>query len=87
MKYYIYKILIFFFCLFLLFQLTVGLQIRSLKNKFENLKNKETTMQFKDKIREEIKKGIEKDRILNNEDAILLKNFFEKISDEIRNSQ
>ena len=62
MKYYVYKVLFFFLCLFLLFQFTIGIQIRSIKNKIENLGSKETSTKIKEKIREEIKDGLKKDR-------------------------
>ena len=38
----------------------------------------------KDKIRSEIKSGLEKDRILSNEDAILIKKFIKKITSELK---
>ena len=34
---------------------------------------------FKDKLRSEIQDGLNKDRILNKEDSILIKNFITKI--------
>ena len=37
-----------------------------------------------DKIRSEIKSGLEKDRILSNEDAILIKKFIKKITSELK---
>ena len=42
-------------------------------NKISNL-DKNTAEVLKDKIRSEIKSGIEKDKILSDEDAILIKN-------------
>ena len=52
-------------------------------NKISNL-DKNTAEVLKDKIRSEIKSGIEKDRILSDEDAILIKKFIEKISSELK---
>ena len=46
-------------------------------NKISNL-DKNTAEVLKDKIRSEIKSGIEKDKILSDEDAILIKKFIEK---------
>ena len=86
MKYYVYKVLFFFLCLFLLFQFTIGIQIRSIKNKIENLGSKETSTKIKEKIREEIKDGLKKDRILSTEDALLIKKFIDKITKEINNT-
>ena len=39
---------------------------------------------LKDKVRNEIKKNLEKDQILNNEDAKLLKQLLEKINKELK---
>ena len=52
-------------------------------NKISNL-DKNTAEVLKDKIRSEIKSGIEKDKILSDEDAILIKKFLEKISSELK---
>ena len=59
--------------------------------KFENinillsLKNKESREIFKNKIRAEIKNGLEKDKILNDEDKMLIYKFYSKIRDEFQN--
>tara|TARA_A100001011_G_scaffold355453_1_gene398641 strand:+ start:802 stop:1080 length:279 start_codon:yes stop_codon:yes gene_type:complete len=52
-------------------------------NKISNL-DKSTAEVLKDKIRSELKSGIEKDKILSDEDAVLIKKFIEKISSEIK---
>jgi hypothetical protein len=39
----------------------------------------------KDKIRNEMKAGLEKDKILKDEDAILLREFLKKINSELNN--
>ena len=51
-------------------------------NKLSSL-DKETAEMVKDKIRSELKSGLEKKQILSNEDAILIKKFIEKISSEL----
>ena len=52
-------------------------------NKISNL-DKGTAEILKDKIRSELRSGIEKDKILSDEDAVLIKKFIEKISSEIK---
>ena len=47
-------------------------------NKISNL-DKNTAEILKDKIRSELKSGLEKDRILSKEDAVLIRKFIEKI--------
>jgi|TARA_B110000438_G_C15533146_1_gene529356 hypothetical protein len=52
-------------------------------NKLMELNNKENIESIKDKIKLELKKGLAKDNILNEDDAKLLKQFFDKIRTEI----
>ncbi len=52
-------------------------------SKLSNL-DKNTAEVIKDKLRSELKSGLEKDRILNDEDAILIKKFIEKLSSELK---
>ncbi len=52
-------------------------------NKLSSL-DKETADLIKDKVRSELKSGLEKKQILSDEDAILIKRFIEKISSEIK---
>ena len=46
--------------------------------------DKETAELIKDKIRSEIRSGLEKERILSDEDALLIKKFINKISSELK---
>ena len=48
----------------------------------ESFSGKENIEQIKDKIRLEIKSGLEKDKILNEEDKILLYKFYLKLKNE-----
>ena len=51
-------------------------------NKLSSL-DRETAEMIKDKVRSELKSGLEKDKILSGEDALLIKKFIEKISSEL----
>ena len=51
-------------------------------NKLSSL-DKETAEMVKDKIRSELRSGLEKDKILSDEDALLIKKFIKKISSEL----
>ena len=46
--------------------------------------NKENIEQMKDKARSEIKKGLAKDKILNEEDKMLLYEFYLKVKNEFK---
>tara|TARA_B100000315_G_C14474227_1_gene539825 strand:- start:390 stop:695 length:306 start_codon:yes stop_codon:yes gene_type:complete len=56
-------------------------------NKILMLNNKNNIEQLKDKLRLEIKKGLEKDKILSDEDAFLIYKFYNKIQKEIINTK
>ena len=52
-----------------------------------NINKKENIETLKNKIRIELEKGIEKEKILNDEDAELLYKFYSKIKKEINNAK
>jgi len=85
MKIFIYKFTIILIGFFLLFQFTIGTQVRKIKQQIYNLSSKEKIYDLKEKIREELKGAESKDRILSKEDASLLKNFINKIDSELNN--
>jgi len=61
--------------------------------KLENLNmllslNKKGNIELlKNKLREEMRKGIEKEQIINDEDKLLLIKFFKKIKEELKNTE
>ncbi len=83
MRIFIYKIIILILSLFFLYQFTVGYSIQKIQNKFFAIYDEDTAKKIKSKIREELKAGVKKDRILTEEDALLLKQFIQKIKEEI----
>ena len=84
MKLFIYKTLFAILCLYVLFEFTINAQIRKFESKIENLKSKETLYLIEKKIRGEMKSAVNKDKILSDEDAELLRKFFLKIYNEIQ---
>ena len=52
-------------------------------NKLSNM-DKNTAEIIKNKIRSEIRSGLEKDKILSKEDALLIREFIKKISSELK---
>ncbi len=84
MRIFIYKILIFIISFYIVFQLTFGLLIKEFKKNLYKFKSKENILIIKDKIREELKDGLKKDRILNTEDAELIQMFLKKIFSELK---
>ena len=83
MKLFIYKSLIIFFLVFLLFKLTVGSLIKNYEKKIDTYFSKVYVNQIKEKIKEEMQNAIEKENYLNPEDADLINKFFSKLQNEI----
>lgn len=85
MREFIYKTFIVIVGVFFLYQFTIGYTISKLEQKIYSIDVKEYSTFLKNKIRDELKNGLKKDFILNKEDAIILKNFLDKINNELKN--
>lgn len=83
MKIFVYKTLFVVVLIFFLFNLTIGYQIRNIQDKIINLTTTEKINEIKNKIREELASGIKKEKILNEEDKILINSFIKKIINEL----
>ena len=83
MKIFIYKSLLIFLFIFITFHLTFNYALRSIERKIDAIGSRENIEIFQNKIRGQIKESIQKDEILNKEDAILLRKFLEKVRSEI----
>ena len=55
--------------------------------KILSINDKENIDQIKDKVRKEIKKGLLKEKIFNDDDRILLKEFYLKIQNEFKDTE
>ena len=67
----------------ILFKLTIGALVNNYQEKLEEFFSKEYINKVKIKIREEVKIGIEKERILSADDALLINKFINKLQKEI----
>tara|TARA_B100001093_G_scaffold409205_1_gene398179 strand:- start:2093 stop:2356 length:264 start_codon:yes stop_codon:yes gene_type:complete len=87
MRLFIYKVLVLVISLFFLYQFTIGYSVYKFQQKIYSNLNNETSEKIKSKIRNELKSGLKKDKILNEEDSVLLRDFFNKIKLEINNAK
>ena len=87
MKQYIYKIVIAIIAIILVYEFTVGKQIKQFTSQSNVILSKEGRKETVEKLREEIKKAIKKERYLSKEDAKLINEFIKKISSELKESQ
>ena len=67
----------------LIYEFTIGKQISKYSNQINTFTSKEGRKEGVNKIREEINKGIKKERYLSKEDAKLINTFLNKIKKEL----
>lgn len=84
MKIFIYKSLIAFSLIFILFHVTIGYAIRSYEVKIYKTFTKDKITFLRKKIKEEIQHSLKKNKILSDEDALLLNKFILKLNSEIK---
>ena len=65
MRIFIYKFMIIVVGVFILYQLTIGYTLSKFQQKFYSINIKEESKFIKDKLREEIKNSLKKEKILN----------------------
>ncbi len=83
MKIFIYKTIFVTICVFFLYQFTIGKKINFYEKKITNLSNDQGREDLRNKAREELRKAIEKDKILNADDKELINKFISKIKNEL----
>ena len=86
MKQFIYKTLIAVVAIVLVYELTIAKQIKEFTSQSEVLMTKEGRKDGVNKIREELKKAVKKERYLSKEDAKLINQFIQNIKKEISES-
>ena len=84
MKQYIYKVIIALIAVVLIYEFTIGKVIKKYTDKLNFISTKEGRKELVITLREEIKRGVKKERYLSKEDALLLNQFIEKIRSELR---
>jgi hypothetical protein len=87
MKQFIYKVIISIIAIVLIYEFTIGKQIKRYSEKFNYITTKEGRKEFVIYLRQEIKKGIDKERYLTKDDAKLLNQFINKIQKELRETE
>ena len=85
MRTFVYKTLFIFVCIFLLFQLTIGVKLKQLNKELAELKSKKNIEIIKNKLRVELRNAISKENYLSPDDAKLINEFINKIKKELSN--
>ena len=87
MKQFIYKTIIVIIAIVVIYEFTISKQIKQITKKSEVLLSKEGRKEGIEKLREEIKKAIKKERYLSKEDAKLINEFIQKIAIELKDNE
>lgn len=87
MKTFIYKAIISLITIVLVYEFTLGKQIKKYSDRLDYFSTKEGRKELIVDLREEVKKGVNKERYLSKEDARLLNKFFKKIQKELNESE
>ena len=83
MKNFILKLLISIVFLYIFFELTIGLRMDYFKKKIDVLNDHQTRIELREKIKDELRKGIEKENYFTVEERVLIKDFIIKLREEI----
>ena len=87
MRQFIYKIVVVVIAIILVYEFTIGKQVAQFKGKIESVSSKEGRKETVEKLREEIKKAVKKERYLSKEDAKLIGEFISKVQGEINEAK
>ena len=83
MKIFLVKCVIVFFGIFFLFQATIGSQFKSFRDSLDTFSSNEKRDVLKEKIKDEMKKGIEKENYFTEDEKVLISKFLKKIFKEL----
>ena len=86
MRNYIYKILIAALAFVLVFEFTIGRKFNQINEKTEIIFTKEGRKEMVMSLKNEMKKAVEKENYLDEEERILINKFIEKIRNELKDS-
>ena len=87
MKNFIYKIIVVVIATILVYEFTIGKKISEFGSRIDAVSSKEGRKDTVNKLREEIRKAVKKERYLSKEDAKLINEFIKKIGKEIKESE
>ena len=78
MRGFIYKAIIITFIFIIAFEFTIGKRIDPIVENLNKFTNEQGRKELVNKLRKEMRKGLEKEHMLNEEDRVLVYNFFNK---------
>ena len=83
MRSFIYKALIITFIFIIAFEFTIGKRLDPIVQNINKFSNEQGRKELINKLRKEMRKGLNKEFILKEDDRILINRFINKLSNEI----
>ena len=83
MRLFIYKAIIIIFIFILGFEFTIGKRIDPMVQTLNKFSDEQGRKELINKLRKEMRKGLNKEYILKKEDRILISEFIKKLSSEL----
>ena len=83
MREFIYKVIIITFIGIIVFEFTIGKRIDPIVENIDKFTDEQGRKELLNKLRKEMKKGLEKEYMLKEDDRILIFKFFNKLKSEI----
>ena len=86
MRGFIYKIIIVAFLFIVVFEFTIGKRIDPITESINKFSNEQGRKELIDKLRKEMRKGLEKEYMLKEDDRVLIYKFLNKLQSEINST-
>ena len=83
MRIFLVKTIIVIVAVFFLYQFTIGSEISNLKNRLVSFSDPGKREMIKEKLKDEMRKGIQKERYFDEEESVLISQFLKKIFKEL----
>ena len=83
MRKFLVKTIIVIVAVFFLYQFTIGSEISNLRNTLVSFSDPGKREMIKEKLKDEMRKGIKKEKYFEEEDRILISQFLKKILKEL----
>tara|TARA_B100001765_G_C19174897_1_gene193877 strand:- start:225 stop:497 length:273 start_codon:yes stop_codon:yes gene_type:complete len=83
MRKFLIRTIIVIAAVFFLYQFTIGSEISNLKNTLTSFSDKGKREMIKEKLKDEMKKGIQKENYFDEEEKVLISKFLKKILKEL----
>ena len=83
MRIFLVKTIIVIVAVFFLYQFTIGSEISNLRNTLVSFSDPGKREMIKEKLKDEMRKGIQKERYFDQEESVLISQFLKKILKEL----